>query len=104
MKKINNLFEKICSLDNIREAERKARKGKSKTKGVRLFDKDPENNLLKLQKQLTDLTFRTSEYSVFTIYEPKERVVYRLPYYPDRIVHHAIMNILEPIWKSVFID
>ena len=39
---------------------------------------------------------------LFTIYEPKERLIFRLPYYPDRIVHHAIMNILEPIWVSVF--
>lgn len=47
-------------------------------------------------------TYRTSEYSTFKIYEPKEREIFRLPYYPDRIVHHAVMNVLEPIWLSVF--
>lgn len=37
------------------------------------------------------------------MYEPKLRLIYVLPYYPDRIVHHAIMNVLEPIWDSLFI-
>jgi RNA-directed DNA polymerase len=36
------------------------------------------------------------------MYEPKERVIHRLPYYPDRIVHHAVLNILEPILVSTF--
>lgn len=49
-------------------------------------------------------TYRTSTYKTFTIYEPKERIIFKLPFYPDRIVHHAIMNILEPIWVSIFIN
>ena len=56
-----------------------------------------------LLKSLLNGTYKTSKYSTFKIYEPKERLIYRLPYYPDRIVHHAIMNIMEPIWKSIFI-
>ena len=36
------------------------------------------------------------------IYEPKERIIFRLPYYPDRITHHAIMNIMESIWVKIF--
>jgi len=44
--------------------------------------------------------YHTSEYTTFTIFEPKERVIFRLPYYPDRIVHHAVMNILELIFVS----
>lgn len=51
---------------------------------------------------LMDKTYRTSSYSVFTIYEQKERVVYRLPYFPDRIAHHAVMNVLEPIFMAIF--
>ena len=65
-------------------------------------DPDKERNILKLHEALLTKAFRTSEYDVFKIYEPKERVIYRLPYYPDRIVHHAIMNILEPIWVRTF--
>lgn len=49
-------------------------------------------------------TYVTSKYKTFKIYEPKERIIFSLPYYPDRIIHHAIMNILEPIWVNIFID
>ncbi len=102
MKRIGNLYEKIISLGNLRLADEKARRGKKDTYGVRLFDKDREHNLLALHDALLTKTFRTSPYDVFTIHEPKERVIYRLPYYPDRIVHHAIMNVLGPIWERTF--
>lgn len=102
MKRIGNLYEQIISLDNLRRAERKARRGKASAYGVRVFDRDPEGNLLALHEALLTKTFKTSPYEVFPVYEPKERLIYRLPYYPDRIVHHAVMNILEPIWVSVF--
>lgn len=102
MKRINHLFEKICSLDNIRLAERIARKGKFRQPGVLEFDRDPERNIQKLQQVLIDKAYQTSAYTVFSIHEPKERIISRLPYYPDRIVHHAIMNILEPIFVDTF--
>lgn len=51
---------------------------------------------------LISKTYKTSPYAIFKIYEPKEREIFRLPYFPDRITHHAIMNILEPIFLSVF--
>lgn len=89
-------------MDNLRRAEAKARRGKSRSYGVRCFDRASEANLLALHEALLTKTFKTSSYDVFTVFEPKERLIYRLPYYPDRIVHHAVMNILEPIWVSVF--
>ena len=102
MKRIGNLYEKIISVENLKLADEKARKGKTRTYGVRVHDKNRESNILKLHEALKNKTFRTSEYDIFTIYEPKERIIYRLPYYPDRIVHHAIMNVLELIWTGVF--
>lgn len=102
MKRINNLYEQICSIENLQLADKKARKGKSDQYGIKVFDRDPAGNLVELQKMLTNKTYRTSEYTTFTVYEPKERVVYRLPYFPDRIAHHAVMNVLEPIFTSVF--
>lgn len=102
MKRIGHLYEQIISIDNLRLADEKARRGKSGQYGVRLHDKNREANILALHEALLTKTYHTSRYDVFTIYEPKERVIYRLPYYPDRIVHHAIMNVLEPIWVSVF--
>lgn len=102
MKRLNNLFEKIISLDNLRLADERARRGKVRTYGVRLHDKNREANILALHEQLKNGTFKTSPYHVFTVHEPKERLIYRLPYFPDRILHHAIMNVIEPIWVSVF--
>lgn len=102
MKRVGNIFEKVISLENLRLADEKARKGKLHSYGVQLHDKNREANLLALHESLKNGTFKTSKYHVFKIYEPKEREIFRLPYYPDRILHHAIMNILEPIWVSVF--
>lgn len=102
MKRIGNLCDKICTFENLYEADEKARKGKMRTYGVKVHDKNRTENLLKLRDELLTGTFKTSPYSTFIIYEPKEREIFRLPYYPDRIVHHAVMNILEPIWVSTF--
>lgn len=57
----------------------------------------------KLYEDLISGNYKTSKYHTKVIYEPKERTIYMLPFYPDRIVHHAIMNILEPIWDNLFI-
>ncbi|WP_298220845.1 RNA-directed DNA polymerase [Flavobacterium sp.] len=89
-------------MDNLILADKKARKGKSKQYGIRLFDKNPEGFLVALREILINQDYHTSEYSTFKVFEPKERIVYRLPYYPDRITHHAIMNVLEPIFTGMF--
>lgn len=103
MKRFNNLYETIFSLDNLRLADKNARKGKSHQYGVRFFDRNKEQNLLLLQQMLIDKSFETSKYHTFTIHDSgKEREIYRLPYFPDRIVHHAIMQVVQPIWLSTF--
>ncbi|MCX6222490.1 MAG: reverse transcriptase domain-containing protein [Bacteroidia bacterium] len=102
MKRVGNLFEQIISPDNLRLADTKARRGKLRSYGVLHHDKNREANIQRLHEMLRDKTYRTSDYEVFKIFDPKEREIYRLPYFPDRIVHHAIMNIMEPIWVSIF--
>lgn len=102
MKRFNNLYDNIISLENLELADKKARKGKLQQKGVMIFDKHREDNLKNLHEALKNETFKTSKYTVFKVFEPKEREIYRLPYFPDRIVHHAIMNVLEPIWLKTF--
>ncbi len=52
---------------------------------------------------LLDKTFTTSRYTLKQIYEPKARTIYKLPYFPDRIIHHAVMQVIQPIWDRVFI-
>lgn len=102
MKRKGYLYDKICELDNLILAEKKARKGKSKQKGVIEFDKNKEDNLILLNKILINQQYKTSNYYIFKIYEKKERIIYQLPYYPDRIIHHAILNILESIFINCF--
>lgn len=102
MKRTGNLYEQVTSLQNLQEADAKAQKGKAHQYGVLLHNRNKEENLIELQSRLRSRTFRTSAYDIFTVHEPKERIVYRLPYYPDRIVHHAIMNVLEPIFVATF--
>lgn len=103
MKRINNIYYKITDYNNLLLADENARKNKVKRYGVRIHDRNKEKNLKELQNNLIDLKYKTSPYTTFKIYEPKEREIFRLPYYPDRITHHALMNILEPIWEKVFI-
>jgi hypothetical protein len=104
MKRLSNLYEQIISLDNLHLADEKARKGKLRSYGVKRHDRNREANILALHESLKNKTFVNSKYEVFIIRDPKERLIYRLPYYPDRILHHAIMNILEPIWVSLFTE
>lgn len=102
MKRIGNLFEKIISIENLIIADAKAQKGKPNQYGVIIHNKNRESNILKLHDMLVSKTYKTSKYDIFKVFEPKERDVYRLPYFPDRICHHAIMNVLEPIFVAVF--
>jgi RNA-directed DNA polymerase len=102
MKRIGNLYQKIYSIENLQLADLIARKGKLKQPGVISFDKNRDVNICRLHEMLRDKTYATSEYTTFIIFEPKERLIYRLPYFPDRITHHAVMNILEPIFVSNF--
>jgi retron-type reverse transcriptase len=102
MKRKNNLYQRICSIENLQLADSIARKGKQNQPGVIEHDKRREQNINDLHDILIDKTYKTSEYTTFIIYEPKEREIFRLPYFPDRIVHHAVMNILEPIFVSTF--
>lgn len=103
MKRIGNLYTKIYDLDNLYLAYSKAKTGKSKSKGVIQFESDLDNNILRIQKELIEQKYITSEYNVFTIRDPKERTIYSLPF-RDRVVQHAIMNIIESLWTSVFIS
>lgn len=102
MKRLNNLYQRICSLENLAAADAIARKGKLNQYGIRIHDRNREANLVQLRDDLLSRRFQTSAYTTFKVFEPKEREVFRLPYYPDRIVHHAIMNVLEPIFVKSF--
>ena len=102
MKRINNIYPQICSIENLQLADAIARKGKLKQPGVIDHDRIREANIQALHRMLIEKTYKTSPYTTFTIHEPKERLIFRLPYFPDRITHHAVMNVLEPIFVLAF--
>lgn len=102
MKRLTNLYDKIINVENLTEADRIAQKGKTKQYGVVLHNNNKEANIMKLHDMLKSKTYQTSRYDIFKVYEPKEREVYRLPYFPDRITHHAIMRVLEPIFVATY--
>lgn len=104
MERFGFLHDKICNLENIEYADRNARKNKHNRKDIIEHDKNRDVDNMSLFLDLLFLDYHTSEYDRFKIYERKEREIFKLPYFPDRIAHHAIMNILEPIWTSIFID
>lgn len=73
MKRYNNLFEKIVSIDNLYLADKKARKNKSNRNDIKEFDKYKDSLLVRLQSTLIDQTYTTSKYDTFIIREPKVR-------------------------------
>lgn len=103
MKRYNGLHDKLCTIENIEVADDNARKNKNKKYGINKHDKNRQYENEDLVDKLFNLKYKTSKYSLYKIYEPKERIIYRLPYYPDRIVHHAIMNVIKDIWTKSFI-
>lgn len=92
----------MYNIHNLELADVNASKGKGKQPGVILHRQNADVNLWNLQKMLIDKTYRTSQYTTFKITDPKEREIFRLPYFPDRVAQHAIANILVPIWTKTY--
>ncbi len=104
MKRYNNLYGSIIDKDNIRLAHKNARKGKTSYTEVREVDDNIEKYVDMLHSMLSLGTYSPSAYTMFKKNDKgKIREIYKLPYFPDRIVHHAILQVLEPIWKKVLI-
>src|SRR5690606_4717550 len=101
-KTVKHLYEKICSFDNLLVAAKKARKGKRYLPDVAAFHVRLEENLLALQEELRQQTYQPGEYRAFFIHDPKKRLISAAPY-RDRVVHHALCNIIEPIFERGFI-
>lgn len=104
MRRHGNLWIEITSKENLKAAHRKAIIGKKTMQNVMKFNKNVEDNLTAIQELLISKKFRTSEYHQKIVYEPKKRTIYALPFSPDRIVQHAVMNVVTPIWEKLFIS
>ncbi len=97
-----NLYPLIYAFNNLYLAYVKARRGKRYQPEVVRFGADLERELMQLYRELAYRTYRTGKYRTFVIYEPKRREVAALPF-RDRVVHHAVCNVIEPIFERGFI-
>lgn len=105
MKRIGNLYEKICDIENLRLAHKQARRGKSFYTEVKLIDENEDEYLYRLQDMLIHKTYHTSKYEVFEKKEGKKiRKIYKLPYFPDRICQWAIIRVIEPYLMRTLTD
>lgn len=106
MKRVGNLFDKICDIENLRLAHKNAKKGKGWYKEVKEIDKCPDYYLYYLQYLLKNRLYHTSDYEVFFKKErDKNRKIYKLPYFPDRVAQWAILQVIEPyIVKHLIAD
>ncbi|MEW6357963.1 MAG: reverse transcriptase domain-containing protein [Planctomycetota bacterium] len=102
MKSYNRLFEKIVSFDNMLLAARKAERGKRARPDVCAFDFNLEKELVDLKDELKSAAYRPGPYRCFTVHEPKERFISVVPF-RDRVVHHAICNVVVPLLERSFI-
>ena len=97
MKRVGNLFQTISSMENLRTAHLNARTGKGWSKDVRKVNENEEDYLTQLHEMMVQKTYKTSEYTTFVRKDgQKERVIYKLPYFPDRICQWAIIQVIEP--------
>lgn len=95
-RKYRNLYDLVCAFENLWLASRKARRGKRRRPDVNAFETRIEENLLDIQAELYGDAYRFGGYRTFTVREPQTRVISAAPY-RDRVVHHALANIIEPI-------
>jgi len=102
MNTYNKLYSKLCSYENLLLAYKKARKGKTKRNYVIKFENNLDFNLKLLQFELVNKIYGPRKLKLFIIRDPKTRKICKSSF-RDRIVHHAIVNILEPIYEKIFI-
>ncbi len=103
MKRAGNLYDSICSWDNLELAARKVRKRKRYRRYAEDFELKRESRLIALHDELVAETWQPGAYTTFKIYDPKERLICA-PAYPDRIVHHALCNVIGPILERSLVD
>jgi retron-type reverse transcriptase len=102
MKIYRNLFESITSFENLWLASKKAQRGKRFKDSALRFNAELEKNLLQLKQELEEQTYHCGCYRQFYVQKSKKRLISAAPY-RDRVVHHALCNIIEPIFDRTFI-
>lgn len=102
MKRIGGLWDHLTSFSNLLAAFRQARRGKRHLPNVAAFEFNLEPELFRLQRELLDRSYTPGDFAMFQILEPKPRLISAAPF-RDRVVHHALCRVLEPIYERRFI-
>jgi retron-type reverse transcriptase len=102
MKRIGTLWGGLISFANLLRAARQAARGKRYRPAVLRFNDRLEDQLWRLHDELHQHCYQPGAYRQFYIHDPKKRLISAAPY-RDRVVHHALVNVLEPIWERSFI-
>lgn len=102
MKTVKGLHDKMYTFDNANTSFHQAAKCKRYSEEVLAFSMSKEDNLLRACDEVENLTYHQGEYTVFKVWEPKERLIMALPFY-DRVVQHMIVNAIGPIFEQGFI-
>jgi retron-type reverse transcriptase len=103
MKRYGNLWNEIIAFGNLLSAAQQAQRGKRFRENVLEFNYNLEQELFQLQEELQSKTYCPGNYTTFQIFEPKPRMISAAPY-RDRVVHHALCNIIVPIFERTFIS
>lgn len=103
MKRFGHLYEKIVSFENIMRGAKKAMKGKRHKRAAATFSFRLENDVLRIHHDLVNQAYKPGPYDIFEIREPKVRKICS-SVFRDRVVHHAICNVIEPIFERRLID
>ena len=96
----DNLMAKACTDKNLENASKKARQGKKCKRAIKKFDKNKRANLEQIKKDFRAGTYKTSEYHHKKVFDPKERDISILPFFPDRVAQHALIGVLEKEFVS----
>jgi len=102
LKRVGHLFPDVCAFENLYQAFKKAYQGSGGTFEACRFRFYLEGELLKLKRELESETYQPGQYRYFTIHDPKERTISVAPF-RDRVVHHALVGVLEPVIDRRFI-
>lgn len=102
MSRVHEIYSNIISLENLFDAWSEFKKGKRIRKDVQVFERYLEDNLFLLHEQLRDKAYKHGDYTAFNIYDPKFRHIHKAEV-KDRIVHHAIVSVIEPFFDKTFI-
>ncbi len=101
---LRTLWNNVISAENFSLAVTRALRAKRPTPAIHRFIANREFATNALREHVSRGEFRTGRYVSKIVHEPKRRQILILPFYPDRIVHHALMNVISPIWDAQFIS